>query len=385
MGRLGVSKQRKICYVTGTRADFGLMQSTLIAIHAHDSLELSLIITGTHFSKLYGSTIEDIQHSRLPITAKVELNYSENPTGASMAKNIGYMLQGLVDAMLDIKPDVVLVLGDRGEMLAAALAAIHLNIPVAHIHGGERSGTVDEPVRHAISKLAHLHFVATVNSSERLIRMGERTDCVWVTGAPGLDGLTELASLSREKLFTKVGFDLQKKSALLVYHPVLQDTLSMQSETQAILESLQAEDLQVLALLPNSDAGSKYIRSALLDRSDCDGFYIVSHLARNEFVSWMANCDVMIGNSSSGIIESATFGTPVINVGSRQNLRERNTNVVDVEPELAQIRAALKSALKHGRLPAENIYGNGCAAERIVSVLTEHELSMSLLFKANAY
>ena len=380
-----MSRKRKICYITGTRADFGLMESTLTEINSHSSLELSLVVTGTHFSSRYGRTVTDIEQSGLGIAETIELNYDEDPSGASMAKKIGYILHALVDVLERTKPDIVLVLGDRGEMLAAALAAIHLNIPIAHIHGGERSGTVDEPVRHAISKLAHLHFVATRSSSDRLVRMGERADCVWLTGAPGLDGLTDLASISRETLFAGVGFDLQKKSALLVYHPILQNTLSLEAETRLIFDALHDGEYQVVALLPNSDAGSECISRVLTEKSEVEGVHLVTHLSRREFVSWMAASDVMVGNSSSGIIESATFGTPVINIGSRQNLRERNSNVIDVMPEFVEIKNALAFVLEQGRLSLSNVYGDGCAAERIVSILSEPKLPSNLLFKANVY
>lgn len=376
---------RKICYISGTRADFGLMEKTLQAVHSHPAMSLVVVVTGMHLSPRYGYTVEAIEQTGLPVAARVEVDDPDHPDGGDMARNIGKMLVGFVDALREIRPDVVLLLGDRGEMLAGAVAAIHLNIPVAHIHGGERSGTVDEPVRHAISRLSHLHFVATPQARDRLVRMGEREDCIWVCGAPGIDGLSELANLDRAQLCEGVGFDPHKPVALLLYHPVLQASSSGAGETRLILDALLSCRFQILALTPNSDAGSDRIRAVLSDYAGHDDVHVVSHLPRREFVSWMAGCDLMIGNSSSGIIEAATFGTPVINIGHRQNLRERNANVIDVMPEPESLARGLQLALETRRSAAVNIYGDGQASRRIVDVLGEHDLPHSLLLKVNAY
>ncbi|MES2236489.1 MAG: UDP-N-acetylglucosamine 2-epimerase [Pseudomonadota bacterium] len=375
---------RKICYITGTRADFGLMQSTLQAIHQSDDLALSIIVTGTHLAEHYGSTLDGIVAAGLPVSAKVAFDHGL-PTGASMARNIGKMLVGFVDALSDIKPDLVLLLGDRGEMLAGALAAIHLNIHVAHIHGGERSGTVDEPVRHAISKLSHFHFTATNNARDRLIRMGELTDKVFVTGAPGLDGLENLACVARNALLTDMRLDVQAPVALMVYHPVLQEAGSAGNDAHQILNALHARRIQVVALKPNSDAGSDQIRNVLETRANDPGIRVVTHFPRERFISWMAAADLMIGNSSAGIIEAASFGTPVINIGSRQNLRERNANVSDTPIDVTAIESAITRALAHGPYTRQNIYGDGHASRRIVDLLKSVSLDSSGLAKANAY
>lgn len=270
-------------------------------------------------------------------------------------------------------------------MLAGAIAAIHLNLPVVHVHGGERSGTVDEPVRHAISKLSHCHFVATAASRERLIRMGERPDAVWVTGAPGLDGLAQLATLSRAALCQEHMLDAEQPVALMVFHPVLQEAAQAAEATELILDSLRDQGTQVVALMPNSDAGSGPIREMLQRRNGHDGVRVLMHLARQRFASWMAQCDVMIGNSSAGIIEAATFGTPVLNLGSRQNLRERNANTVDAPLERDALLLALKALLNKGRLPPTNVYGDGKTATRIADLLAGLKLTPELMMKTNAY
>ncbi|MCC2673785.1 MAG: neuC [Ramlibacter sp.] len=376
--------QRRICYVSGTRADFGLMQSTLRAIQAHPALRLEIVATGMHLSAAHGNTVRDIEGSGLPIRATVPVDM-EPATGATMARNIGRMLQAFSTLWEEQPPDIVLLLGDRGEMLAGALAAIHLNIPVAHIHGGERSGTVDEPVRHAITKVAHLHFTATNDARERVVRMGEAPERVWVTGAPGLDGLKELATQPRAELAREAGFDAARPMALLVFHPVLQEADAAGSQASAILDALAAQGVQVMALLPNADAGSEGIRTVLQQRSARGSLRLATHLPRAEFASWMAAADVMVGNSSAGIIEAATFGTPVVNIGLRQNQRERNANVTDCGVEAAAVDAAVRQALGHGKYPAHNAYGNGATGPRIAQLLADAPLDAALMMKTNAY
>jgi GDP/UDP-N,N'-diacetylbacillosamine 2-epimerase (hydrolysing) len=380
---MSISK-RRICYVTGTRADFGLMQATLLRIQKHGALELDIVVTGMHLSPIHGNTVKDIVDAGLPVSAKVHVSLADS-TGATMARNIGTMISGFVDAFEQLKPDLVLLLGDRGEMLAGALSAIHLNIPVAHIHGGERSGTVDEPVRHAISKLSHLHFVATEDARERLIRMGEQPSKVFVTGAPGLDGLEELASIPRAKLCNEAGFDQVEPVGLFVFHPVLQEADRAGQHAKNVMDALPAAGLQIVALMPNSDAGSEGVRHALEQLADHPRVRVLTHLPRRSFVSWMAACDVMVGNSSSGIIEAATFGTPVINIGIRQNLRQRNSNVLDIEADAQTVQECVKAALKKGRFPRVNCYGDGHAGERIARYLAALSFDSDLLLKCNAY
>lgn len=376
---------RKICYVTGTRADFGLMRNTLIELHNRLEIELSIVVTGMHLLEKYGNTMADIKSAGLPISALVEI-HSGDATGAAMARNIGVMMLGFVNAFERLEPDLLVVLGDRGEMLASALAAVHLSIPVAHIHGGERSGTVDESIRHAISKLTHFHMVATADARERLLRMGERAVDVYVTGAPGLDGIAALADRTRQELMLEAGFESSRPVALMAYHSVLQEVQLAITGAALILDALKARGIQVIALKPNSDAGSDGIRALLEQRSNEPDLWVVTHFPRTSFVSWMAVADLMIGNSSAGIIEAASFGTPVINIGSRQNLRERNANVIDAAVEANAISAAIEQALAHGRFEVCNLYGDGRAVERIVDLLCNLSLDDPfILMKSNAY
>jgi GDP/UDP-N,N'-diacetylbacillosamine 2-epimerase (hydrolysing) len=245
---------RKVCYLSGTRADFGLMRRTLKMARDSGQLDVAVCVTGMHLSPLYGNTVSEIEASGLRICARVFAGVDEG-TGAQMARATAQTMAGVVDVLERERPDILLVLGDRGEMLAGAYAALHLGIPVVHVHGGERSGTVDEPVRHAISKLAHYHFTATTQARERLIRMGELAERVFVTGAPGIDDLVEATLAPRGALCTAVGFDAARPVALVIFHPVLQEAGAAGEQATALMEALLGEGFQCLCFSPNSDAG----------------------------------------------------------------------------------------------------------------------------------
>jgi GDP/UDP-N,N'-diacetylbacillosamine 2-epimerase (hydrolysing) len=371
---------RKIVYFSGTRADFGLMRSTLLQLDSSDMLSLALVVTGMHLSNKYGHTIDDIETSGLKILARVPIDL-EPETGKTMALAMSKMLAEFTRILEKERPDIILILGDRGEMLAAALAALHLDIPVAHIHGGERSGTIDESIRHVLTKLSHIHFVATHESRVRLVSLGELPDSIYVSGAPGIDGIRELASLTRAELAFKFSLIKEDPICLLLFHPVVQDSAAAGSQTEVILDALDnIKDLQIVAIMPNSDSGSELIRKKI-NSTTHSRFQSFSNLSRKEFVSFMRSVDVMVGNSSSGIIEAASFGTPVVNVGNRQNLRQRNSNIIDVEIDVDVINKAVKTAIKSGKLQFANVYGEGHAGKKILEVLETSSLDPVLLNK----
>lgn len=376
--------KRRLCYVTGTRADFGLLERTLVRIHRHPELELGLCVTGMHLSRDHGLTVREVERSGLPIWDTITVDLSAGD-GAAMATALAHELLGMVACFQRRQPEAVLVLGDRAEMLAGALAAIHLNIPVVHIHGGELSGTIDEPVRHAISKLSHYHFTATAGARDRLIRMGENPAHIHVTGAPGLDELALAPERTKHNLCAELGLDPTRRIALLIFHPVLQTAATGGAEMRAILEALRDAGSQVVCFAPNADAGNALIRAEIDQFGGDEGFKIVTHLDRKDYLAWLAAADVLVGNSSSGIIEAASFGIPVINVGSRQHGRERNANTRDVNPDRNAVREALRGSFAHGRHSRENIYGDGQAGERIARLLSSLPFSRDLLLKRNAY
>jgi UDP-hydrolysing UDP-N-acetyl-D-glucosamine 2-epimerase len=377
-----------IHYVTGSRADFGLMKKVLRCLDAQRNIDLGLVVTGQHLLEHYGATVNDIIESNLKILCKipVELNGS---SGAQMARAFGKELLGLIDFWQTERPDLVLVLGDRGEMLAAALAAVHLGIHVGHIHGGEVSGTLDESFRHAISKLAHYHFTATAEAAERLRRMGECQSCIWTIGAPGLVDIKEGVIYEPSWLSRRFNLKATGDAILLVFHPVVQEATIASKQLDIILHHLLNEDCYGVILRPNSDSGGEEIDRSLDKFSKkpevVERFRVLKHLARSEYLNCLANCKIVVGNSSSGIIESASFDLACINVGDRQKGRLRNQNVVDCE-EISH--EALNVAFKQARRlrpPFINQYGDGMTAERLVDLLSRLKLSHEVLAKTNVY
>lgn len=375
--------RRRVCYVSGTRADFGLMARTLTLLDASRCIELGIAVTGMHLSAKYGATVREIEAARLPIKVRIASPVDET-SGPAMARAIAATLAGLVDAFAAWRPDLVLLLGDRGEMVAGALAGLHCGIAVAHIHGGERSGTVDELVRHAISKLSHYHFVATPGARERLIAMGEGAERVFVTGAPGLDELVDHIPEARETLCGRVGLDPARPVCLVVFHPVVQEEAQAGEQARALLDGVLRVGAQLLALRPNADAGADRIRAVLDAFAARSGVRVATHLPRGEFMSWMARADAMVGNSSAGIIEAASVGQWVVNVGTRQRLRERSGNVVDVPSAADAIARALADVLRRPRRQFSNVYGDGRAAPRIAELVERLSLER-VLEKTNAY
>ena len=377
-------RPRRLIYLSGTRADFGLMASTLQRIAATPGLALQVAVTGMHLSAAHGDTVQDIRASGLPICAEIPLDMATR-TPASMALGIADCLRGVTELLAREQPDFLLLLGDRGEMLAGAIAALHVGVPAVHIHGGERSGTVDEPVRHAISKLSAYHFVATQGSRERLVRMGEEPGRIFVTGAPGLDGLAELAAMPRDECLRGLGLPAGAEFVLVLFHPVVQQAGQAREQTLARLEALRRVGRPLAWLEPNADAGSRDILAALHEAGLPPGSQRLTHVPRELFASAMRHCAVLAGNSSAGIIEAASLGTPVVNIGDRQRLRERNPNVADVPAEAGAIEAALRCAIGHGPWPCDNLWGAGRAGERIAALLATLPAGPHLLEKINVY
>ncbi len=381
-------RARRIVYLSGTRADFGLMQGTLRRIAATPGLSLQVLVTGMHLSRAHGHTVDEIRAAGLVVCGEIPLDMATR-TGESMSLGIAECLRGVTEFLARDKPDLLLLLGDRGEMLAGAIAALHLGIPCAHLHGGERSGTVDEPVRHAISKLATWHFVATPGSRERLVAMGEQPERIHVTGAPGLDGLAELGAMPREACLQALGLAPQAKFILVVFHPVVQQAAEARRQALDLADALADSGLPLVWLEPNADAGALGVLQAL-DEAQAQGRLPpgsrrVTHLGRPLYSAAMRHCELLAGNSSSGIIEAASFGTRVLNVGDRQRLREHGGNVLDVPAHAEAIRSGLRGLLGQGVGTWDNPYGDGQAASRIAHLLSSLPLDAALLEKTNSY
>lgn len=374
----------RVHYVSGSRADFGLMRSCLFRVHDSPRHDLSLVLTGQHMSTAHGDTAAEVRQSGLPVCHEVPVAL-HGTDGAEMARAMAGEIAGLTNFWQNEPPDLVLLLGDRGEMVAAALAAVHLGLFVAHIHGGERSGTLDESFRHVISKLAHYHFPATEDAADRLRRMGEDSDAITVIGAPGLVGLTD--GVIPDRAWLGVRFDLSEiaPTALVILHPVVQEADAASTQIRVIVEMLAVEGYQVLVFRPNSDAGGRAI-DRYLDKVDGrHGVRLVSHLERGTYLRVLASCDLIVGNSSSGIIESASFGVPCVNLGSRQANRLRNDNIVEC-PSFAPdaIRAAIRKARAlTGHFV--NRYGDGESDQRLLAAIDTLDLDPERLKKRNSY
>lgn len=376
---------RKICYVSGTRADYGLMKSTLQSIMSAPALELSLCVTGMHLLEAYGNTVETISGDGFQVDVEVPVMLS-GASGLEMAIAVGDQVSGFARAFDELKPHMVLLLGDRGEMLAAGIAALHLGIPIVHIHGGERSGTIDESVRHAISKMAHYHFVSTEESKRRLSKMGELPSHIVVTGAPGLDEVYSFIPTPKSELYLKYGLAPSADLTLVLFHPVVQDASLAGEQVGIVLNSTYRHSEQMLVLGSNSDAGGEAINQIVGDFCRVNAVKLVPNLVRQEFLSFLAYSKMLVGNSSAGIIEAASFKLPVVNVGDRQNGRERNKNIIDVPVDsLAIDEAIVRAKALQGQLTSSNIYGSGGAASKIVRLLAELPIHRNLLNKINAY
>lgn len=379
---MNTQPRRKVIYLSGTRADFGLMAGALR--HVAQRVDLAVAVTGMHLDGTFGATESDIVSSGLRICGRVPIDLGARDA-AGMSRALGQCIMGLTDLLQAQKPDVLMLLGDRGEMLAGAIAALHLGIVTVHIHGGERSGTVDEPMRHAISKLCSYHFTATKEAADRLVRMGEQPQHVHVTGAPGLDDLQLAASMPQAQCNQALGLGSADAFVLALFHPVVQQAGDAYAQTRSLASALARLGMPVVWLDPNADAGSAEVLRALEETPLPPGSVRARHLPREVFCAAMRHCAVMVGNSSAGIIEAASFGTPVVNVGDRQKLRERNANVMDAPADANALAEALRSALAHGRWPCINRYGDGLAGPRIADLVATLALPRSLLEKSNTY
>src|SRR3984957_16203640 len=380
--------KRKIAVVTTSRADYSHLYWPLREFSAHPDVELRIIAMGAHLSPEFGSTIQEIERDRFEIAERIECLLSSD-TDIGMAKTIGVATLSLADALGRMRPDLLLLIADRYEMLAPASVALALRIPIAHIEGGEVSeGAIDDAVRNALTMMSHIHFTSTQSARERVIAMGEESWRVYRAGAPSLDQLRRRTLLTREKLENRIGIALKHPAVLVAYHPVTlaRDTVR---EADSLFAALQTLPDQILFCYPNADAGSRNLieraRAFAASREDAHVFVNLDALS---YWSLLKQVDVLAGNSSSGIMESASFALPTVNIGVRQQGRERARNVLDAAAETSSILAAIvraKSPEFRGSLQGmTNPYGEGVASEKIVEVLTTVPLGEELLMKRHA-
>jgi GDP/UDP-N,N'-diacetylbacillosamine 2-epimerase (hydrolysing) len=364
--------QRTICFVTGTRAEFGLMRTTLAAILAHPKLQLRIIATGMHLSRAHGYTVDEIRRSEFGVDATVSWR-------GSTAQATGGAIARLADQFEQMQPDVVLIVGDRVEAFAVASAAHLCRIPIAHVHGGDRAlGQVDDSLRHAITKLSHIHFPATKQSAERVKKLGEDRWRIHCVGSPALDGIGAAADES---------CGVEKPFALLVLHPAASDNALEYRRAKMVYAAVRAAKVpRVVIIYPNNDPGHEGIVRAW--REVEDSTIVRASVPRPQYLAMLRHCTLLVGNSSSGIIEAASFATPVVDVGQRQLGRERSENVTNVPYGQEKIRRAIKKILNDSRRrkrAVRNIYGDGAAGKRIARVLATVPINARLLTKLIAY
>lgn len=366
--------KRTIGAVTVGRSDWGIYRPVLNAIRQDPELCLRLYVSGTHFSPYFGRTAREIEADGFGVDERIEMSLGADAP-ESVGKSLGLGVASFAQAFARFQPDILLVLGDRFEMLAAVLAALPFTIPVAHIHGGEATeGAIDDAMRHSISKMSHLHFASTDAYARRLVQMGEDPWRVQVSGAPALDNLSQIQLLSPAELAERIGLPLAPAPLLVTFHPVTQEFGQTGAQVQALLAALAGAEQPVVFTYPNTDTNSHQIVEAIDEFVTSHPAAVgVRHLGTQAYFSLMSHAAAMVGNSSSGIVEAASFGLPVVNVGSRQGGRIRGRNVIDVEPDAGQILAGIRRALSptfRAQLAGlTNPYGDGQAAQRIVAGL----------------
>ncbi len=381
-------KKRKILYISGTRADYGLMYNTLLAINNHPKLKLEIAATGMHLMSEFGRTIEKIKKDGFKIH-EVQATYKKD-NKESMANFIGKFILKLTKLVQRIKPDIMFVQGDRAEMLAASIVGAYLTIPTVHTHGGDVTSTVDEFARHAITKLSHLHFPATKNSAERIVKMGEEAERVFVVGAPGLDGILNGKLPSKKSLAKKYKLDFSKPILLVLQHAVTMEVNKAAQQIRETMEAIKGLELQAVVIYPNADAGGRKMIKVIEEYRKYPFIKIYKNLPREDYLGLMKRAGVMVGNSSSGIIESQSFHLPVINIGGRQKRRERADNIIDVDYDRKNIKKAILLAISDRRFikrikKIKNIYGQGRAGERIAEILANIKIDKKLLEKQITY
>lgn len=374
---------RKVAVFVGSRANYSSVKSVMQAINRHPSLTLQVLVGASAVLGRYGEVAVQIQEDGFEIADSFH-TLVEGETPATMAKSTGLGLIEVTGILDRLEPDVVLVVGDRFEVLSIAVASAYMNIPLAHTMGGEVSGTIDESIRHAITKFSNIHFPSSEDARQRVIRLGEREDTVHMVGCPRIDLVAEVLESSESDDFSGIlskgvgeNVDLDQPFLLVSQHSVTSEYSQAESQINATLQACQSLGLPAIVLWPNADAGSdgvsKGIRKFRERGFDAD-MHFFKNLRTEDYIKLMSATACLVGNSSSGIREGAFIGTPVVNLGTRQNRRQRGKNVVDAQHTVPEITRAIKEQLDHGHYEREEIYGAGNAGVRIADILSKTTL-----------
>jgi len=379
--------KRKIAVITGSRSEYGILKPVMKELISNKNLKMYLIVTGMHLSKKHGYSIKEILNDGFFINYKFQMMPQGN-TSYDMLKAFSKGIEQFGKIFKKVNPDIVLILGDRDEIFAAAIASSHMHIPLAHIHGGDRTkGGIDEYNRHAITKISNIHFAASKESFSRIIKLGEAPKFVFNTGSPSIDGIFQNDIPSKFEMQKKYGLLFTGQDVLLVFHPVTTEKQNGLKTIRNMLFVLKKLKLNVIAIAPNSDAGSFEIFKELSNFSNnYEHCKLFANLPRNDYLSLLQNCSILIGNSSSGMIEAGYFKIQVINIGIRQDKREHSTNVTNISNSKRLIQKELKRALNFKKpFKKSTIYGKGKASKKIVKILETIPLDKKLIQKQITY
>lgn len=382
-------KARRIAVLTEGRPTYGYCRPIMRVIDQTPELELAVIVTGMHLMEQYGLTLEEVERDGFPIAAKVDMRL-EGASPAAWAKSLGIGIQGLAGALDEIRPDVLLVSGDRGEVLAATVAAAYMNIPVAHIQSGDLSGHIDGSARHAITKLCHVHFPSCDDSAERVVKLGEEPWRIFNVGAPQLDEIIRGKRVPLETVMEKLDLRSDEPIVIVVQHPVLAEVEEAADQMRETMEAIRELGIQTVMIYPNVDAASQDLIKVVQEYAHLPFVRLHKSLDREVFITLLEAASMLVGNSSCGILEAPSFKLAAINIGTRQRGRLQASNVINVDHDRVAIAEAMKKALKdedflHRLSQCVNPYGDGHSAERVVKVLSEIPLDRRLLHKTMTY
>ncbi|KAI3350331.1 UDP-N-acetylglucosamine 2-epimerase (hydrolyzing) [Clostridium botulinum] len=382
---------KKILVVTGTRAEYGLLYWTMKKIKNDSDLKLQLIVTGNHLIEEFGYTVNQIKEDGFQIDEEIDM-IIKSKKKSSILKSMGIEMIQMAQCFDRLKPDLLLILGDRYETFIAAICAMILNIPIAHMNGGESTeGAIDEQIRHAITKIAHIHFTGAEYYKERILKMGEEAWRVYNVGQAGIENIKKLKLFNKEELQKELNINFDKPTFLITYHPVTLELETTKDQIENLLNAIRRFDANYIFTFPNSDSGNEIIIKKINDFVKKNkNSYIYSSLGQKRYLSLLKYVDIMIGNSSSGIIEAPSFNLPVLNIGSRQNGRLKNNNIIDVgynEEEIYKYidKILYNSEFKEKLRVIKNVYGDGHVSDNIVNILKTISLDKKLIAKKLTY
>ena len=386
---------KKILFITGSRGEYGYIKPIIKSIQKNNNFNFDVLTTNMHLLDTFGNTINEFQKDNIPVKYKI-YNTLDGYNKLTMIKSIALFLLQIPEILEDSKPDILLISGDRGEQFMAAIAGLHLDIPIAHIQAGELSGHIDGVVRHSITKLTTIHFCSNQDAYERVIKLGENPDNIFLVGAPQIDDMLDYHLLD-QNIKIKYGFNKDKLLLLLVYHSTQEEVINLKENISIIMDTIfslldyKNNNLEILTILPNSDDSNGEILNIYNNiKKNYNNIKFISSLPRIEYLSFLNICDVLVGNSSSGILEAATYKKPVINIGLRQNNRIFSKNVIQVkEYNFSKLKNAIEKGLsykfKEDIKDVINLYGNDKSSPKILNILKDIDLNKLKVIKKIMY